>query len=283
MQSLFRGLKFDKGQICLMRCENQGKARPSCAVGKVAPFLFFFTRRVSEQAKRAEGGCFFPFFPFFLRPGPPFFSPHSLFFSLSLPRGSEREREREKGTRVPNAKSMSGRPEPLAAKRPRSSRPGSASSGSGGKLGGGGGTADAAAKSQLRLGCRVDVGIGAKTHNVDSASTTPPALFVYSNMHDAIRAELRSLLRSVADASRAEPSRAEEGDVDVDVVGADDAAAANASALPLQTARARALADVATRARLLERVHAYHSAVEDEVKMDRNEGGERGMRGMRKN
>ena len=102
-------------------------------------------------------------------------------------------------------------------------------------------------------------------------------------MHDAIRAELRSLLRSVADASRAEPSRAEEGDVDVDVVGADDAAAANASALPLQTARARALADVATRARLLERVHTYHSAVEDEVKMDRNEGGERGMRGMRKN
>ena len=244
--------------------------------------MFFFTRRVSEQAKRAERRMFFPFFSFFSSTGTTFFfTPLSFLLSVSPP--GFREREREKGTRVPNAKSMSGRPEPLAAKRPRSSRPGSASSGSGGKLGGGGGTADAAAKSQLRLGCRVDVGIGAKTHNVDSASTTPPALFFYSNMHDAIRAELRSLLRSVADASRAEPSRAEEGDVDVDVVGADDAAAANASALPLQTARARALADVATRARLLERVHTYHSAVEDEVKMDRNEGGERGMRGMRKN
>ena len=164
---------------------------------------------------------------------------------------------------------MSGRPEPPAAKRPRSSRPGSASSGSGGKqhLGGGGGakgTADAAAKSQL-----MNFVGKAKTIDSDSASTAPPALFFYSNMHDAIRAELRELLASVADANGAELSKRGEGDVDVTGVGA--AAAANDSAFSLQAVRARALADVATRARLLERVHAYHSAVEDEVKMERNE------------
>lgn len=167
---------------------------------------------------------------------------------------------------------MSGRPEPPAAKRPRSgARPGSASSGSGGKLGGVKGTANAATKSQLIDG--VGVGRGGAIVD-DSASTTPPALFFYSNLHDAVRAELRGLLRSVADASRSEPSKAEGGNGNVDVgVGVVDAAP---DALPLQTARARALADVAARAQLLERVHAYHSAVEDEVKMGWNEGEKRG-------
>ena len=177
---------------------------------------------------------------------------------------------------------MSGRPEPPAAKRPRSSRPGSASSGSGGggKLGGGAGGGPATAATKSKLMDFVGVGKAKAIVDHDSASTTPPALFFYSNLHDAVRAELRALLRSVADASRPEPSKAEQGNGDVDIVGVVDAAAApasaaaNGSALPLQTARARALADVAARAQLLERVHAYHSAVEDEVRDGWNEGRE---------
>lgn len=187
---------------------------------------------------------------------------HSFLFSLSLSPASERERrkEKEEQTRAPN---MSGRPEPPAAKRPRSTRPGSAISGSGGKLGGGlgigGGTANAAVKSKL-----MEFGIGQKA--IDSASTTPPALFFYSNLHDAVRAELQALLRSVDDASRAQSSVTEGGKVDGEGV-ASATKTTNASASLPQTARARALADVASRARLLERVHAYHSAVEDEVNM----------------
>lgn len=188
-----------------------------------------------------------------------------FFLSLSLSGFQREEKKKEKTNTNLN---MSGRPEPPAAKRPRSSRPGSASSGSGGKLGDAGiglvgGTAHAAAKSKL-----MEFGRLVSQKAIDSASTTPPALFFYSNLHDAVRAELQALLRSVSDASRPESSAAEGGNVDgskgVDV-GVETTTNASDS-LP-QTARARALADVANRARLLERVHAYHSAVEDEVKI----------------
>jgi len=63
---------------------------------------------------------------------------------------------------------------------------------------------------------------------------SPPALFFYRYMHDAVRAELVALTASVAAAE----------------AGSDAGAA---------------LADVGRRARTLARVHAYHSAVEDEV------------------
>ena len=171
---------------------------------------------------------------------------------------------------------MSGRPEPLAAKRPRSSRPGSASSGSGGKLGGGGrdGQCGSQVSAETWLPCR-------RRHWSQNAQRrlglddAAGALFLFQHArrHPG-RASVAPALRGGREQGGALEGRGRRN-VDVDVVGADDAAAANASALPLQTARARALADVATRARLLERVHAYHSAVEDEVKMDRNEGGER--------
>jgi len=168
---------------------------------------------------------------------------------------------------------MSGRPEPPAAKRPRSSRPGSASSGSGGEqlAGAGKGTANAAAKSKLVEFGIAAAGGGKKAIN-DSASTTPPALFFYSNLHDAVRAELQALLRSVADASTAEPTAAEaaKGDVGGDAAATTTTTPVTTNAPP--TARARALADVAARARLLEKVHAYHSAVEDEVNMGLKSG-----------
>lgn len=167
-----------------------------------------------------------------------------------------------------------------AKKRPRrsSSRLGSASSGSksGGaaaaNAGGTGvaGTANAATRNRL---------VERKNpppsrRDEDDATTTPPALFFYSNLHDAVRAELSALLASVSVASSAPTWTSDAMDVaDDDVsVGVGDGGggksrthAPTTTTVPAATARSRALADVAARARLLEKVHAYHSAVEDEV------------------
>jgi hypothetical protein len=161
------------------------------------------------------------------------------------------------------------------AKRPRrsSSRPGSASSGS--KSGGAErrtGTAKAASRVNL-VSRRKNLSLAAAPE--DDATTTPPALFFYSNLHDAVRAELSALLASVAAASSSVPVLSNEPDVDVVDVVVDGRKNSDAPpttvALPAATARSRALADVAARARLLEKVHAYHSAVEDEVRESRED------------